>query len=122
VFQDFTRYPLSLADNIGFGKVENRDDRVDEPTAWLDAKGEAEFFDRFLDITRGLTTVVISHRFSTVRRADHIVVLDGGCVVEEGTHESLVAERGRYAEAFRLQASRFGDAAASKSENGAPDA
>jgi ATP-binding cassette subfamily B protein len=82
---------------------------LDEPTAWLDVRGEADFFDRFLDITRGLTTIVISHRFSTVRRADRICVLDCGHLVEEGDHPSLLAADGRYAEMFRVQASRFAD-------------
>ncbi len=82
---------------------------LDEPTAWLDVRGEADFFDRFLDITRGLTTIVISHRFSTVRRADRICVLDRGQLVEEGDHASLLASGGRYAEMFRVQASRFTD-------------
>jgi ATP-binding cassette subfamily B protein len=82
---------------------------LDEPTAQLDAHGEADFFDRFLEITTGLTTVIISHRFSTVRRADDIVVIDGGRVVEEGNHDELVARGGHYARAFMLQASRFAD-------------
>jgi ATP-binding cassette subfamily B protein len=80
---------------------------LDEPTANLDVRAEAIFFDRFLDVTRGLTTVLISHRFSTVRRADRIVVLQEGAVVEEGTHAELLALRGRYAELFHLQAARF---------------
>jgi ATP-binding cassette subfamily B protein len=80
---------------------------LDEPTANLDVRAEAEFFDRFLELTRGLTTVLISHRFSTVRRADHIVVLEEGSVVEEGTHASLLGRGGRYAELFHLQAARF---------------
>jgi ATP-binding cassette subfamily B protein len=80
---------------------------LDEPTANLDVRAEAAFFDRFLELTRGLTTILISHRFSTVRRADRIVVLDGGRVVEDGTHAELVAANGRYAELFRLQAARF---------------
>ncbi|MFF1381496.1 ABC transporter ATP-binding protein [Streptomyces sp. NPDC058308] len=82
---------------------------LDEPTAQLDVRAEVEFFDRFLDLTRGLTTVIISHRFSSVRRADQIVVLDGGRVAERGTHDELVAAGGRYAELFRLQAERFTD-------------
>lgn len=81
---------------------------LDEPTAQLDARGEAEFFDAFLDLTRGVTSLVISHRFSTVRKADQIVVLDGGKVVEVGTHAQLVAQGGRYAEMFEVQARRFG--------------
>jgi ATP-binding cassette subfamily B protein len=80
---------------------------LDEPTAWLDVRAEAEFFDRFLAITAGATTIVISHRFSTVRRAEQICVLDGGRIVEQGTHEALVASGGRYAAMFLAQAARF---------------
>jgi ATP-binding cassette subfamily B protein len=83
---------------------------LDEPTAWLDARGEADFFDRFLEITEGTTTLIISHRFSTVRRADHICVLDAGRVLEQGDHESLLAAGNRYAQLFALQAARFGEA------------
>jgi ATP-binding cassette subfamily B protein len=161
VFQDFNRYPLSLAENITLGRAgsperaaeragaaELRGDvgwptilsrqyeggtdlsggqwqRValaralfavehgatvlvlDEPTAWLDVRAEAAFFDRFLEITRDLTSIVISHRFSTVRRADQICVLDGGRLAERGTHDELMAAGGIYAEMFRLQAARF---------------
>jgi ATP-binding cassette subfamily B protein len=82
---------------------------LDEPTANLDVRAEAALYDRFLDITRGLTTIVISHRFSTVRRADRIVVLDGGGVAEAGTHDELMALGGRYATMFTLQAARFVD-------------
>jgi ATP-binding cassette subfamily B protein len=80
---------------------------LDEPTAQLDVRAEVAFFDRFLELTRGLTTVVISHRFSTVRRADRIAVLDGGRITERGSHEELLAARGQYAELFELQAKRF---------------
>jgi ATP-binding cassette, subfamily B, bacterial len=80
---------------------------LDEPTAQLDVRAEVAFFDRFLELTRGLTTVVISHRFSTVRRADRIVVLDGGRIAEQGSHEGLMAAGGQYAELFGLQARRF---------------
>ena len=173
VFQDFARYPLSFAENIGFGAPAHLSDALglsdaagragaldvlgglaqgwdtvlsraydggvdlsggqwqrvalaralfavrhgatilvlDEPTAWLDARGEADFFDRFLEITAGTTTLIISHRFSTVRRADHICVLDEGRVLEEGDHSALIAAGGRYAELFGLQAARFVDEA-----------
>jgi ATP-binding cassette subfamily B protein len=81
---------------------------LDEPTANLDVRAEAEFFERFLELTAGLTTILISHRFSTVRRADRIAVLDEGTVVEEGSHAELLARGGRYAQLFLLQAERFG--------------
>ncbi len=82
---------------------------LDEPTAWLDARGEADFFDRFLQITEGTTSLIISHRFSTVRRADQICVLDAGRVTEQGDHGTLLDVDGRYAELFRLQAARYED-------------
>ena len=169
IFQDFTRYELTAAENVGFGAPHLLDDRealrraaaragaleiieslpdgwdtvlsrqveggaelsggewqrvalarallavdggaglliLDEPTANLDARAEADLYDRFLELTRGVTTIVISHRFSTVRRADRIVVLRGGRVVEQGSHDELLALGGRYARMFRLQAARF---------------
>jgi ATP-binding cassette subfamily B protein len=82
---------------------------LDEPTANLDVRAEAALYDRFLEITAGLTTILISHRFSTVRRADRIVVIDGGRVAEQGTHDELIALEGQYAAMFRLQAARFVD-------------
>jgi ATP-binding cassette subfamily B protein len=81
---------------------------LDEPTAALDVRGEAEVYERFLEVTRGTTTIVISHRFSTVRRADSIVVVEHGRVVEAGTHAELLAAGGVYATMYRLQAERFG--------------
>ncbi|HTW08500.1 MAG TPA: ABC transporter ATP-binding protein, partial [Acidimicrobiales bacterium] len=80
---------------------------LDEPTAQLDVRGEAAIFDRLLAATRQVTTIVISHRFSTVRRADRICVLEHGRVVELGSHDELMAEGGRYRTMFELQASRF---------------
>jgi ATP-binding cassette subfamily B protein len=83
---------------------------LDEPTAALDARAELAFFDRFIGTTRGTTTVLISHRFSTVRRADHIVVLADGMAAEEGTHQELMRNGGLYADMFHTQADRFGEA------------
>jgi ATP-binding cassette subfamily B protein len=171
IFQDFNRYELTAAENIGFGAVELRDNRerirtaarragmlatlerlplgldtplarqyengtelsggqwqrvaiaralfalengasilvLDEPTAALDVRAEAAFFQKFVDVTRGSTSILISHRFSSVRHADNIVVLDGGRVVEQGSHDELLALDGRYAQLFRLQAERFSE-------------
>jgi ATP-binding cassette, subfamily B, bacterial len=80
---------------------------LDEPTAQLDVRGEAEIFDRILVATRHCTTILVSHRFSTVRHADRICVLEEGAVVELGTHEELMALGGRYRTMFDLQAQRF---------------
>ena len=82
---------------------------LDEPTAQLDVRGEAEIFDRILAATQDLTTVLISHRFSTVRHADRICVLEDGRVVELGSHDELMALNGRYRTMFDLQAQRFGE-------------
>jgi ATP-binding cassette, subfamily B, bacterial len=81
---------------------------LDEPTAQLDVRGEAEIFDRILSATRHCTTILISHRFSTVRHADRICVLEHGRVIELGTHDELIALGGRYRTMFDLQAQRFG--------------
>ncbi|MGA3058286.1 MAG: ABC transporter ATP-binding protein [Candidatus Limnocylindrales bacterium] len=171
IFQDFNRYELTAAENIGFGAIEIASDRerlreaarragmlatlerlprgldtplarqyedgaelsggqwqrvaiaravfalengasilvLDEPTASLDVRAEAAFFDRFVDVTRGTTALLISHRFSSVRHADRIAVLEHGHVIEQGSHEELVTLGGRYAELFCLQAERFVD-------------
>ncbi|MEE6310464.1 ABC transporter ATP-binding protein [Plantactinospora veratri] len=170
-FQEFARFEVAAADNVGFGAVEHLDDRagirsaieavnlhelldnlprgiqtplarhledgtdlsggqwqrvalaralfglrhgasilvLDEPTASLDVRAEAGFFREFTQLTEGATTLLISHRFSTVRQADRIVVLDGGRVAESGSHDELMAQEGEYARLFRLQADRFTD-------------
>jgi ATP-binding cassette subfamily B protein len=82
---------------------------LDEPTAQLDIRGEAEIFRRLLEATRGVTTILVSHRFSTVRLADRICVLEGGRVAELGSHDELMTLGGRYATMFSLQAARFAD-------------
>lgn len=80
---------------------------LDEPTAQLDVRGESEIFERLLAATRHCTTILVSHRFSTVRHADRIAVLEAGRVVELGTHDELIALGGRYRTMFTLQAQRF---------------
>ncbi len=166
IFQDFIRYSFTARDNIGVGRIEDKDDQrrideaaeqsladaviaklpkgydqqlgrlfkqgrdlsggewqkvaiarsymrdseliiLDEPTAALDAKAEAEVFSRFKGLASGRTAVIISHRFSTVRMADRILVLEHGAILEAGTHEELVAKGGRYAELFELQAAGY---------------
>ena len=82
---------------------------LDEPTAQLDVRGEAAIFERLLAATAGCTTILISHRFSTVRHADRIVVIEDGLVIEQGSHDELMAAAGRYRAMFDLQASRFND-------------
>ncbi len=80
---------------------------LDEPTAALDARAEYEVFQRFAQMTKGKSAVLISHRFSTARLADRILVLDKGTVLEAGTHEELIFKNSRYAELFRLQAKGY---------------
>jgi ATP-binding cassette subfamily B protein len=80
---------------------------LDEPTAALDADAEHAVFDRFHELAKGRTTFVISHRFPTVRMADRILVLAEGAIVEEGTHEELVAKDGTYSRMFALQAEGY---------------
>jgi ATP-binding cassette, subfamily B, bacterial len=80
---------------------------LDEPTAALDAQAEFEIFARMKELTRGKTALFISHRFSTVRLADRIMVLEGGTIIELGTHDELLLRGGRYAELFNLQAASY---------------
>ena len=166
IFQDFVRYHLSAAENIGVGSIDDLGNReriewaaqramadglieslplgyeqmigrrfktgvdlsggqwqkiaiaraymrdaqvmiLDEPTAALDARSEFEVFQRFKDLSDDRTAVLISHRFSSVRMADRILVLAGGRVEASGTHEQLMAQGGRYAELFELQAAGY---------------
>ena len=95
---------------VALGRAYMRDAQIlilDEPTAALDARAEHEVFQRFTELTRGKTAVLISHRFSTVRMADRIMVLNQGQCLEIGTHEELLAKGGRYAELFNLQAEGY---------------
>jgi ATP-binding cassette subfamily B protein len=95
---------------IALGRAYMRDAQLlilDEPTAALDARAEHEVFQRFADLTQGKTAVLISHRFSTVRMADRILVIENGQFVEIGSHEELLARNGRYSELFALQAAGY---------------
>jgi ATP-binding cassette subfamily B protein len=166
IFQDFVRYEMTAAKNIGLGRIEHCDDEIriraaaqksfadsvirrlpkgfqqtlgvrfeggvelsggewqrialaraylrdaqvlilDEPTAALDARSEHDLFQRFADLTTQKMSVLISHRFSTVRMADRILVLENGQIAEQGPHDELVKYGGRYAEMFELQASNY---------------
>jgi ATP-binding cassette, subfamily B, bacterial len=80
---------------------------LDEPSAALDAKAEYELFTRLRELAHGRTAIFISHRFSTVRQADRILVFEQGSLIESGTHEELLALGGRYAELFNLQAASY---------------
>jgi len=95
---------------VALGRAYMREAQVlilDEPTASLDARAEYEVFLRFAELTKGKMAVLISHRFSTVRMADRIIVLQGGELVDQGTHEELLARGGLYAELFGLQAAGY---------------
>ncbi|MEL7512795.1 MAG: ABC transporter ATP-binding protein, partial [Cyanobacteria bacterium J06554_3] len=80
---------------------------LDEPTAAVDAIAEHDLFERFRQLTKGKMTFLVSHRFSTVRMADRILVLENGEIIENGTHEELISQQGRYEEMFRLQAESY---------------
>jgi len=101
---------------VALSRAFMRDVRIlvlDEPTSALDAQAEFELFERLQSLTKGRTAVYISHRFSTVRRADRILFLEHGELVEAGTHEELIRLDGRYAKLFQMQASAYvGDGAA----------
>jgi ATP-binding cassette subfamily B protein len=166
IFQDFTRYEMTVSENIAIGQIEERDNLfriraaahkslaetfirnlpkgyeqplgsrfqeavdlsggewqkmalaraylrdaqlliLDEPTAALDAKSEHEVFERFGELTKNKMALLISHRFSTVRMADRIFVLESGTIVEQGPHDELIRIGGRYAEMFELQAANY---------------
>ena len=95
---------------IAIARAYMRDAQVmilDEPTAALDARSEFEVFERFKELSDGKTAVLISHRFSSVRMADRILVLAAGKVESSGTHDQLMAQGGRYAELFELQAAGY---------------
>ena len=95
---------------VALGRAYMRDAQLlilDEPTAALDARAEYEVFLRFAELIGGRMAILISHRFSTVRMADRIVVLQNGTVTEQGTHEELVRGGGLYAELFDMQASGY---------------
>jgi len=80
---------------------------LDEPTSSIDAESESEIFGRLQHIAAGATTLLIAHRFSTVRMADRIIVIKQGKIIEDGTHEALMAVDGTYAHLFRLQAAGY---------------
>jgi ATP-binding cassette, subfamily B, bacterial len=95
---------------IALARAHLRDAQVlilDEPTAALDARAEREVFTRFAELTRNKASILISHRFSTVRMADRILVLNGGMIAEEGSHDRLIRDGGQYAELFELQAAGY---------------
>jgi ATP-binding cassette subfamily B protein len=110
-FQDGTELSGGQWQKIALARAFMREEAdilvLDEPTAALDAEAEHAVFERFRVLAKGRTTIVISHRFPTVRMARHIVVLDHGGVAEEGTHDELVARGGKYARMFALQAEGY---------------
>jgi ATP-binding cassette subfamily B protein len=109
-FQDGAELSIGEWQKVALARAFMREAQIivlDEPTSSLDARAEYEVFERFRQLARGRTAVLISHRFSTVRMADHIYVLDGGRVIESGGHDELVRLGGTYARLFQLQASSY---------------
>lgn len=110
-FRDGRELSLGQWQKIALSRAYMRKDAdivvLDEPTASMDAEAESKVFEHFRELTRDQIAIVISHRFSTVRMADHIIVLDGGRILESGTHESLLERGGRYATLFELQAAGY---------------
>ena len=80
---------------------------LDEPAAALDARSEHEVFEQFAELTKGKMALLISHRFSTVRMADRILLLEKGRIVKQGGHDELIQSKGRYAQMFELQAASY---------------
>jgi ATP-binding cassette, subfamily B, bacterial len=110
-FRDGRELSLGQWQKIALSRAFMRKDAdilvLDEPTASMDAEAEVRIFERFRELTQDQIAIVISHRFSTVRMADDIIVLDAGKIVEHGTHDGLVARGGRYATLFGLQAQGY---------------
>ncbi len=109
-FKDGVELSYGEWQKIALARAYMRDAQIlilDEPTASLDARAEHQVFQRFADLTRGKTAILISHRFSTVRMADSILVLESGSVLERGSHAELLRAGGRYAELFNLQAEGY---------------
>ncbi|MHC4645396.1 MAG: ABC transporter ATP-binding protein [Planctomycetota bacterium] len=110
LFEDGQELSVGEWQNVALARAFLRDSQIlilDEPTASLDAKREYEIFKRFSQCTQDKTTVLISHRFSTVKMADRILVIEDGCLVESGTHQELISLGNKYAELFNRQASAY---------------